>query len=214
MHVSGKFNVCVCVCDNEMVLKRIFHSLLQINTNGTQCQSFDISSSNQAMAFGDQSGRINLISSITTPNPQFNSYSRETEFADPLPTLPPVSIMDTSFPMSSIALPHLATGDKWFSDFPPQLMTYQYRTPKPIDADILQTMKMQGPIGYACNPRTTRRNQVPYFLDKNHSNGMNSSMQSNQYGKNGTENALKIIPKRFVIFDLFSITSNVINFHI
>lgn len=151
------------------------------------------------MAFGDQSGHINLISSIATPSPQFNSYSRETEFADPIQTLPPVSINDTTFPISSIALPHLVTGDKWFSDFPPQLMTYQYRTPRPIDPDILTTMKMQGPIGYALNPRKMKRNQVPYFLDKNHSNGMNSSMQTNQYGKNGTENTLKIIPKRFFV---------------
>lgn len=170
--------------------------MYQINTNGTQCLSFDISTSNQAMAFGDQSGHINLISSIATTTPQFNSYSRETEFADPIVTLPPVAITDTTFPMSSIPLPHLATGDKWFSDFPPQLLTYQYRTPKPIDPDILSTIKMQGPIGYALNPRKTRRNQVPYFLDKNNSNGLNSSSQANQFGKHSTETTLKIIPKR------------------
>lgn len=148
------------------------------------------------MAFGDQSGHINLISSIATPTPQFNSYSRETEFADAIPTLPSVPITDTTFPLSSIPLPHLVTGEKWLSDFPPQLLTYRYRTPKPIDSEILSTIKMQGPIGYAPNPRKTRRNQVPYYIDKNNSNGSSSSSQANQFGKNGTENTLKIIPKR------------------
>lgn len=153
------------------------------------------------MAFGVESGHISLaISSNGGSNPQFNSYSRDTEFPDPIQTLPSVSITDTTFPMSSIQLPHLCTGDKYFSDFPPELLNYRYRTPKPIDPSILSTIRMQGPIGYAPNPRKMKRNEVPYFLEKTHGgNGTNSSSQSNPFGKNGADNTLKIIPKRYII---------------
>lgn len=100
-------------------------SMYQINTGGQQCLTFDISATNQAMAFGDQSGHINMISSETSSAIQFNSFSRETEFADVINPLPVVPISDTTFPLSSIPLPSLLSGDKWFSEFPPQLMTYR-----------------------------------------------------------------------------------------
>lgn len=138
-----------------MRLQNYFYS--QINTNGSQCLSFDISSTNQMFAFGNQSGRAALFG---TPQSQFNAFSRETEFPDPIPTLPMIAMDDTNMPMSSIPLPYLTTGEHWFSDLPTELQSYQYCTPKPIDPDILSIMKMQGPIGYAANPKTGVRNQV------------------------------------------------------
>lgn len=128
-----------------------------MNTNGSQCLSFDISSSNQIFAFGNQSGRTALFGS---PHAQFNSFARETEFPDPIPSLAAISMDDTVTPLSSIPLPYLVTGESWFSDYPQELLSYQYCTPKPIDPDVLAVMKMQGPIGYAANPKTGLRNQV------------------------------------------------------
>lgn len=116
------------------------------------------------MAFCDDTGQLSLISSISSPQPQFNNFPRETEFADTPEQLPFVSINDVNFPLSSILLPHLQTGN-WLSDLPKEMCEYRYRRIKPIDPTILSTMKTQGTISYAPNPRTCRRNQMPYISD-------------------------------------------------
>ncbi|XP_055596073.1 PAN2-PAN3 deadenylation complex catalytic subunit PAN2-like [Uranotaenia lowii] len=173
-------------------------SMFQINTFSTQCLSFDISSSGQAMAFGDQSGHINLISAvkINTPSLQFNPFSRETEFADTVEPLPMVSITDKNFPLSSILLPHLTTGTRWLSDWPEFMNKYQYLKPKPINPEITATMKMQGTIGYAPNPKTTLRNQMPYLLDNGSASNQNSTpINSSQKGSG--DQGLKLVPRRY-----------------
>ncbi|XP_053681070.1 PAN2-PAN3 deadenylation complex catalytic subunit PAN2 [Anopheles nili] len=180
--------------------------MFQINTTGSQCLSFDISSSSQAMAFGDQSGHINLISAakINTPTLQFNPYSRDTEFADTIEPATFVPITDTNFPLSSVLLPHLTTGERWLSDWPPWMNTYEHWRTKQIDPIVISTMKMQGPIGYAPNPRTCLRNQMPYLLEG--SNGVlnNGSVPSTAHGSSSTkggtgpeQQGLKLVPRRY-----------------
>ncbi|XP_061511923.1 PAN2-PAN3 deadenylation complex catalytic subunit PAN2 isoform X2 [Anopheles gambiae] len=181
--------------------------MFQINTSGSQCLSFDISATSQAMAFGDQSGHINLITAakINTPTLQFNPYSRDTEFADTIePATPFVPLTDTNFPLSSVLLPHLTTGERWLSDWPPWMNTYEHWRTKPIDPVVIATMKMQGPIGYAPNPRTGLRNQIPYLLDGTNGALAAGSAASTTHGssaaKGGTgveQQGMKLVPRRY-----------------
>uniref|UniRef100_A0A182YA82 PAN2-PAN3 deadenylation complex catalytic subunit PAN2 n=1 Tax=Anopheles stephensi TaxID=30069 RepID=A0A182YA82_ANOST len=181
--------------------------MFQINTSGSQCLSFDISSTSQAMAFGDQSGHINLISAakINTPTLQFNPYSRDTEFADTVePATPFVPITDTNFPLSSVLLPHLTTGERWLSDWPPWMNAYEHWRAKPIDPVVIGTMKMQGPIGYAPNPRTGLRNQIPYLLDGSNGTLATGSVASTAHGASSTkggngaeQQGIKLVPRRY-----------------
>ena len=90
------------------------------------CQALDVSSSCQCMAFGDGGGSIHFY----TSNPHtamFNSFSRETEFADPVEPLPPISILDDVTPLSSVPLPYCQQGATFLSDWPEQYLKKVYR---------------------------------------------------------------------------------------
>lgn len=98
----------------------------QINTAGSMCLAVDVSSSCQCMAFGDGGGSIHFY----TSNPHramFNSFSRETEFADPVEPLPPISILDDVTPLSSVPLPYCQPGSTLLSDWPEQYLKKVYR---------------------------------------------------------------------------------------
>ncbi|KAL2715595.1 PAN2-PAN3 deadenylation complex catalytic subunit PAN2 isoform X1 [Vespula squamosa] len=140
--------------------------LYQVATNGAMILSFDVSSTSQCLCFGDSAGSIHLMSTNTS-EPQFNTFSRPTEFADPVESLQPIAFDDDLTPFSTI--PVMYTGHPLLSDWPEELLKKIYRKTPSIDPEILRTMKMQGTIGYAPNPQAFRRNQVrkqysPKFL--------------------------------------------------
>ncbi|XP_063825888.1 PAN2-PAN3 deadenylation complex catalytic subunit PAN2 [Ostrinia nubilalis] len=140
-------------------------SVFQVDTHSSVCSVMDVSSTSQALAFGDQAGHLHLFSPQHNHEPVFNNFSRATEFADQVVGLPFANFNDTNFQYSSVPLPQLSCGPKWFNVLPEEFFKRNFRRPKPVDAEVLKTMKMQGPIGYAPNPKTFKRNQMPYVED-------------------------------------------------
>lgn len=78
--------------------------------------TFDVSASKQALAFGDSEGCVHLWTD--SPEPSFNPYSRETEFALPclVDSLPPLDWSQDLLPLSLIPVP--LTTDALLSDWP------------------------------------------------------------------------------------------------
>ncbi|XP_028929154.1 PAN2-PAN3 deadenylation complex catalytic subunit PAN2 isoform X3 [Ornithorhynchus anatinus] len=136
----------------------IFH----VNPVGPPLLTFDVSASKQALAFGDAEGCVHLWAD--SPEASFNPYSRETEFALPclVDSLPPLDWSQDLLPLSLIPVP--LTGDGLLSDWPADRSAPAPRRAPPVEAEILRTMKQVGFIGYAPNPRSRLRNQIPYRL--------------------------------------------------
>lgn len=113
--------------------------------------SLNVSSSGQALAFGDDLGMIHLFG--TNTNVTFNQYSAPTEFPDPIEPVPSIDPNDFITPLSIIPQPYgYDIHEKSISD---DLKSYQsspfYRTPK-IDSKILESMTNRSDVGYAPNP--------------------------------------------------------------
>lgn len=89
------------------------------------CLAFDICSTSQAMAFGDNAGSIQLFA--TTNEPVFNSFSRLTEHADSVLSAPSFAIDDYETPLSIVPLPLINTGEPLASDLPAWFMKKTYR---------------------------------------------------------------------------------------
>lgn len=112
--------------------------------------ALNVSSSGQALAFGDDLGMIHLFG--TNTNVTFNQYSAPTEFPDPLEPVPTIDPNDFITPLSIIPQPYCDPDEKSLSD---DLKSYEgaqfYRTPK-IDDKIIESMTNRSDVGYAPNP--------------------------------------------------------------
>lgn len=92
---------------------------------GAMCLAFDVSSTNQALAFGDSAGSIHSFA--TSNEPIFNTFSRMTEHADHPATVPGFAVDDYETPLSIIPLPLDHSGMPPASDWPEHLMQKCYR---------------------------------------------------------------------------------------
>lgn len=67
------------------------------------------------------------------------------------------------------------------------------RKPKPIDSEILRTMKVYHNVGYAPNPGKEKRNQIPYLKNTDGVSKGKSNIPESPLGRG----------KRFLCFDDF-----------
>ncbi|XP_022189319.2 PAN2-PAN3 deadenylation complex catalytic subunit PAN2 [Nilaparvata lugens] len=153
-------------------------TVYQVNNANSMCLALDVSPSCQAITVGDSGGSIHLLTS--SDRALFNTFSRPTEFADPIETYPPISIDDRLAILAAVPLafqpPSSTVKQKLLSDWPKEFLQKVNRQTPPIDPEILQSMKMNGTIGYAPNPNTKLRNQVAYISVHNSpQNGTSSS---------------------------------------
>ena len=86
-----------------------------------------MSSTGQAVTFGDAGGYLHLFTTSTpvADEPYFNTYSRPTEFADPIEDLPHIPWDDDITPLSIIPMP--ITDQPLFSEIPPEFCQKIYR---------------------------------------------------------------------------------------
>ncbi|CAG0884364.1 unnamed protein product [Cyprideis torosa] len=163
-------------------------SISQVPLNGPAL-CFSISSAGSALGFGDAHGSVSLFAS--SPHALFNTSSRDTEIADPMPTLPSIPLDSSGdlIPLSTIPM-QLVPPETLSSTWPAQYGRKIHRRSKPIPEEILNSMKMVGNVGYARNQGRWKRNQMNYlptYKPKGHGNVPLSS--GHHRGASGTLNA-------------------------
>ncbi|KAG8320097.1 poly(A)-specific ribonuclease [Homalodisca vitripennis] len=193
IHWCKSLTLLVSEHDTKMFVRKMPEVSLQVNTGNSLSLALDVSTSCQALALGDSGGSIHLFTSQN--NAIFNAFSRPTEFADPIEPFDSISITDSLAILSSVPLVYTSPPTTMLSDWPKKFLKNVCRPTPPIDPEILRTMKMQGTIGYAPNPNTKLRNQVPYIM-----NSRSTAQEQRKNEENSTTFA--VIPKRYRKLDL------------
>ncbi|KAH3783339.1 hypothetical protein DPMN_161276, partial [Dreissena polymorpha] len=159
--------------------------------------SFDVAATCQALAFGDSGGFLHIFA--TDENVIFNPFIEETCLADPVEPSQNIHIHDFTTPYAMVPMSYPGTGSL-LSDWPDYLCEKVYRKPKPIDPEILRTMKVYQNVGYAPNPHKERRYHFPYILEQDGSKKGRSNIPESPLGR--ADDPFHAIPKRFRKVDL------------
>lgn len=169
----------------------------QVQCHSSLILSFDVAATCQALAFGDSGGFLHLFA--TDENVSFNPVPEEVDFADPVEPSQNIHIHDFSTPYAMVPMSYPGTG-KLLSDWPDYLCERIYRKPKPIDAEILRSMKVYQNVGYAPNPGTDRRNQIPYLISSEGIKKGKCNVPESPLARG--DDPFMAIPKRFRKVDL------------
>ena len=167
--------------------------LFQVDSEGAMCMALEVSSSCQCVAVGDAGGYLHTLASNSSP--AINSYSRPTEFADPIESLTiSIAMDDTDTPLTSVPVPVPLSDEPLLSNWPEQFTRRKYRPTLAIDPAILSNIRMVGTIGYApCPPgykpfqialsaeKRSQRGRKHSATDSNHSKGNISFKKIKQY---------------------------------
>ncbi|ORX88696.1 cysteine proteinase [Basidiobolus meristosporus CBS 931.73] len=145
---SGQFQLCDVSNQSADIC---FH---QVNVN-SYINCLDTSVSGEFIGFGDASNIVHVWSD--RDEPIASNYSRPLELPDPVEY--PDVIVDEESPLSSVGMPYYT--EPLLSVWPAHF-TFEVGKPAPsIEPEVLQNMKTIDFVGYAPNPRTRLRNQIP-----------------------------------------------------
>ena len=114
--------------------------LLQVHTEGAMCMALEVSSSCQYLAVGDAGGYLHTFTS--NPIAPFITFSRPTDFADPIEMNQPIALNELSTPLSSIPMPF--PNGPLLSDWPDQFTRRKFRYEHFLD-------KSEFAMSYTCN---------------------------------------------------------------
>lgn len=167
--------------------------IFPVDTQGAAISSFDMSQTCQALAFGDSAGHVHLFAN--NEHAVFNGFQQPTEFSVPFePPINGMHIMDELASFTSVPMMYPA-NEPLLSDWPVSMTRKVNRRPKPIDPEILRSMKLVHNVHCVPNPGKTRRNQVPYKLGKEDGTKRQLSVPESPSGR--VDDPFKTVPKTY-----------------